>query len=371
MSSDHPQVISTWFCSLGSIWCPPEWPWTDPTYWISTVSDETILKSYGRSLFSDTLSNNQRSLLLHGHPPWRGGGAQYSRTSACGWPGTSCGSCTSFSGRWEAKSWLCTERFGVYPRENPGRHPKDWCGSSSSGTCMARMARMWAAAAAGKVYRCSFRGHAGMPGPYIVFCALWAMRTAPSPWLRDLGVWVKNLKNLFKKQGIAPCDARSFGGCLKILTSRHDISNDLADGCLAQKIEGHICSSIGIASGTSGRAFTEIACLHGIDFTGILIGEVWLGFLSSELPSLEFLSALVTLSPQARDVSPLYSEEDTEFLHLVQNFGPYPWDVAEDCLVPHFSLAMFLLLIWLPSSHPLPIAPCSNLRTAEPRFLST
>ena len=45
----------------------------------------------------------------------------------------------------------------------------------------------------------------------------------------------------------------------------------------------------------------------------------WESF-SSELPLLQFLSALVTLSAQARNISPPGSEEETEFLDLEQNF---------------------------------------------------
>ena len=78
-------------------------------------------------------------------------------------------------------------------------------------------------------------------------------------------------------------------------------------------------SPIKIASGTSRGNFTEIAFLYGMDLTRILIATVLTGILL-ELPLLEFLSALVKLFAQARDISPPGSDEDTELLDLAQNF---------------------------------------------------
>ena len=77
-------------------------------------------------------------LLTHGQPSSRGGGAQYPQD-------------IRMRVAWHELRLvdvpLRASGSRVYPRGNPGRHPKDWCGSCSSSSG-ARMARMLAAAAA-------------------------------------------------------------------------------------------------------------------------------------------------------------------------------------------------------------------------------
>ena len=149
-------------------------------------------------------------------------------------------------------------------------------------------------------------------------------------------------------------DPRRLGECLDTLTIRVEMCKDLADGYFTQTIKVHFLSSFEVTSGTSGEAFIEIACMHGIDFTGVLIGTALTG-----MPSLEFLSALETWSAQAKKFS-CQIWRRTELLTLnARRVGR------------SFSEVVLLLLIWLQTPCPLPIARCSNWRPAEPRFLRT
>ena len=139
------------------------------------------------------------------------------------------------------------------------------------------------------------------------------------------------------------------------------------DAYFTQGTKFHLRFSFGITSGTSGGAFTEFACLYGINFTEIPF--------SVELPLLGYLSALGMLSAQAKDLSLLCSEEGTEFLDIEQKLLTVPVKCGGGNFTgrlcgSHFSHVVLLLLIWLQKPYPLPIARCSNLRPPECRFLN-
>ena len=82
----------------------------------------------------------------------------------------------------------------------------------------------------------------------------------------------------------------------------------------------HVRSPIGIAAGTSGGAFTEIACVFGMDFTRIPNGTALTGisFIGTPFTGISFgFGDTVCFS---KGSLPVRCEEDTEVLDLEQNF---------------------------------------------------
>ena len=118
-------------------------------------------------------------------------------------------------------------------------------------------------------------------------------------------------------EGIAPSDSRSFGECLEQFTTLDRISNDPLEVCSAQVMCLNFRSPTEIASGTSGRAFT-----NSMDFTGILIGTALTGMpvFGTAFTGVSLLSALGIMFAQARNLSLPDLEKDIEFLDMEQNF---------------------------------------------------
>ena len=102
-----------------------------------------------------------------------------------------------------------------------------------------------------------------------------------------------------------------------------EFSNDSVEVFPTHGICLHFRSPIGITTGTSGGAFAEIACLYGIDFTGILLGTALNG-IPSHQNSLHgnCFRHLAPWSAHASDFS-VPEWEDIAFLELEQNQGVF------------------------------------------------
>ena len=117
-------------------------------------------------------------------------------------------------------------------------------------------------------------------------------------------------------------------------------------------------SPIGIATCTAGGIFTEIACVYGMDFTGLVNGTALIGISFHR----NFLYCGIDDTVCSFNWSLLSDwHEDIASLDLEQNFWPYPWKVSEvilleENLIPDFSLVAIWPLILMQKPHPVPIS---------------
>ena len=91
-----------------------------------------------------------------------------------------------------------------------------------------------------------------------------------------------------------------------VLTTRDEISNDPLE-CDPHKGHVRLRSPVGIAPGTSGRAFADMACLYGMDFIEILIGTALTGIFVIGTPFTGVSSGFGNTACQVKDLSGAYT----------------------------------------------------------------